>query len=175
MESPYKVRDLGIQVAIDNSKSQTGENGETQYLSAEEEDAVRAGIASILNSIVSTTIAKDYGNVNPTEKVSIVFQEFNGKPGLPQNVAPVIPKWLYGVGAGLLLVILLLVGTLLRRRKKEGVVEDVQMEDQQPMAVPNMEESEETESSLRRKQLEKMASDEPEDFAKLLRSWIAED
>ena len=36
-------------------------------------------------------------------------------------------------------------------------------------------EEKETEGTIRRKQLEKMAKDKPEDFAKLLRSWITED
>ena len=33
----------------------------------------------------------------------------------------------------------------------------------------------ETEDTLRRKQLEKMAKEKPEEFAKLLRTWIAEE
>ena len=36
-------------------------------------------------------------------------------------------------------------------------------------------EEKETEATIRRKQLEKMAKEKPDDFAKLLRSWIAED
>ena len=33
----------------------------------------------------------------------------------------------------------------------------------------------ETEGTVRRKQLEKMAKEKPEEFAKLLRTWIAEE
>jgi flagellar M-ring protein FliF len=36
-------------------------------------------------------------------------------------------------------------------------------------------ETQETEDTLRRKQLEKMAKENPEEFAKLLRTWIAEE
>ena len=36
-------------------------------------------------------------------------------------------------------------------------------------------EEQETEGTIRRKQLEKMAKEKPEEFAKLLRTWIAED
>ena len=41
--------------------------------------------------------------------------------------------------------------------------------------IPDIEQDTESESVIRRKQLEKMASQKPEDFAKLLRSWIGED
>ena len=41
--------------------------------------------------------------------------------------------------------------------------------------VEDISEEKETEATVRRKQLEKMAKEKPEDFAKLLRSWIAED
>jgi flagellar M-ring protein FliF len=45
-----------------------------------------------------------------------------------------------------------------------------------PISIRDLDEDkEETEGSLRKKQLEKMAKEKPEDFAKLLRSWIAED
>lgn len=47
---------------------------------------------------------------------------------------------------------------------------------QEPINLPDINEEEnETAESVRRKQLEKMAKDKPEDFAKLLRSWLAED
>ncbi len=41
--------------------------------------------------------------------------------------------------------------------------------------VPDVNETHETEDTLRRKQLEKMAKENPEEFAKLLRTWIAEE
>ena len=41
--------------------------------------------------------------------------------------------------------------------------------------VPDVNETHETEATLRRKQLEKMAKEKPEEFAKLLRTWIAEE
>ncbi len=41
--------------------------------------------------------------------------------------------------------------------------------------ISQLTESPETETELQKKQLEKMAEEKPEDFAKLLRSWIADD
>ncbi|MBM7571818.1 flagellar basal-body MS-ring/collar protein FliF [Aquibacillus albus] len=177
VESPYKIRDLGIQVAVDNTKEPMNQSDEVQYLSQQEQETVEAGISSILNSIVSTSIDKEYGQVNPEQKVSIVFQEFNGKPTFPTTAAPAIPYWVYGAGAALLLAIIALILALRKRRQPEVEFEEEgeSLDERQMESVPNIDEGEETESIMKRKQLENMAKDKPEDFAKLLRSWIAEE
>lgn len=72
-------------------------------------------------------------------------------------------------------MILLLVFFLLRSRKKESTDELEYEETREPVQIPDIEPKEETEGSIRRKQLEKMAKDKPEEFAKLLRTWLAED
>lgn len=176
VESPYQVRDLGIQVAVDNTKGQTGENGEVQYLTQQEQNTVEEGVSSILNSIVTTTISDEYGEINPQEKVSIVFQEFNGQQPLTETPPSGIPTWMYVTGILLLLIIIGLVWLLVKRSRandeREEVVEETT---EHVITVPGIEERPETESSLRMKQLEKLADEKPEDFAKLLRSWIAED
>ena len=50
------------------------------------------------------------------------------------------------------------------------------MEEQlEDITIDDINDEKETEATLRRKQLEKMAKDKPEDFAKLLRTWIADE
>lgn len=174
VESPYKIRDLGIQVAVNNKKDTNGK--EIQLLTQQEQTAVEQGISSILNSIVSTSISKEYGEINPEEKVSIIFQEFNGKPSLPDSKVSAIPKWLYITGAALLIIIILLAILLFRKRnneEEEEIEEDVTEE--KVTTIPEMPDNEQSEAVIRRKQLEKIAKEKPEDFAKLLRSWIGED
>ncbi|TMN23576.1 flagellar basal-body MS-ring/collar protein FliF [Lentibacillus cibarius] len=175
VESPYKIRDLGIQVAVDEAKGK--QDDEVQYLTAQEQDTVEAGIASILNSIISTSVDGEYGEVQPQEKTSIVFQEFSETVGTPKPPVPTIPYWIYITGAALLVIIILLISMLLRRRKGKEETETV-TETETPdveTALPGMDDVEESASQQRKKQLEKMARDNPEDFAKLLRSWIADD
>src|SRR5699024_7606270 len=58
-ESPYKVRDLGIQVAVDRNVSGSGDDA--QLLNQQEQTEVEDGISSILNSMITTSINKDYG------------------------------------------------------------------------------------------------------------------
>ncbi|MFZ3576603.1 flagellar basal-body MS-ring/collar protein FliF [Virgibacillus sp. DJP39] len=175
VESPYNIRDLGIQVAVNNVKSRNGE--EIQYLSEPDITAVEEGISSILNSMVTTSIDAEYGEVQPEDKVSIVFQEFSESTKLPDNKLPVIPLWMYIAGGILLLIIIVLVVMLLRNRKdkEERVVEESETVAQESKELPEMNQEKDSESVIRRKQLEKMANDKPEEFAKLLRSWISED
>ncbi|WP_430785937.1 flagellar basal-body MS-ring/collar protein FliF [Virgibacillus flavescens] len=174
VESPYKIRDLGIQVAVNNVTGREGD--QTQYLSNNEITTVEEGISSILNSIVTTSIDAEYGQVQPEEKVSIVFQEFSDTTKVPENTVPTIPLWMYIAGGVLLLIIIVLIVMLMRNKKgseEELTEESTSLE--QPVELPEIGTEKDSESVVRRKQLEKMAKDKPEEFAKLLRSWIAED
>jgi flagellar M-ring protein FliF len=179
VESPYNIRDLGIQVAVDSKKDQTDDEGNIQYLSAQEQTTVEESISSMLNSIISTTISKEYGTINPGEKVSIVFEEFNQQPiTQPQPVAAPFPKWIYYAGGALVLLVIILIILVLRKRKQPTVEEDVLNTSQieEPIeTVPEINENANSEETIRLKQLESMAKEKPEDFAKLLRSWITED
>jgi flagellar M-ring protein FliF len=174
VESPYKLRDLGIQVAVNRITDASG--SEVQYLSQQEEMAVEDGINSILQSIVQTSIDDGYGEVVPEEKTSIVFQEFNHIPLSTPEAGLVIPTWLYIIGAILFVIILILAILLFRNRKDETeIMEEETAAANITMEVPKLQENEQSDSTVRKKQLEKMAKDNPEDFAKLLRSWIGED
>ncbi|MEN1966878.1 flagellar basal-body MS-ring/collar protein FliF [Lentibacillus sp. N15] len=173
-ESPYKLRDLGVQVAVDSVKNKDGD--ELQYLSQQEERTVEDGISSILNSIVTTSIDKEYGDIEPEDKISIVFQAFNGDKSMDEPTEPVIPLWLYITGGILLLVIIALIFLLFRKRKTEEEEMQEEVTETQPeVQIPDIGETPETEAFARKKQLEKMAKEKPEEFAKLLRSWISDD
>lgn len=174
VESPYKIRDLGVQVAVDSVKTMDGD--EIQYLSEQDQNAVQDGIASILNSVVSTSIDKEYGEIVPEDKISIVFQEFSGNNAFPDSSSPAIPLWMYIAGAFLLLIIIILAFLLIRNRKEEK--EEVLAEQEIAVTeevIPDIPVENDSETVLQKKQLEKMAKDKPEDFAKLLRSWISDD
>ncbi len=174
VESPYKIRDLGIQVAIDNTR--IGENGEVEQLSATEQQAVEDSVASILNSMISTTVDQTYEEVTPEEAVSIVFQPFSGTDqSLEQTTVPSIPIWVYIVGGVLLAVIILLIWLLRRKPTPEEEIEEIETEEVFHEELPPLMQEDNSDSSKRRKQLEKYAQDKPEEFAKLLRSWISED
>lgn len=171
-ETPYKVRDLGIQVAIDNIQTKDGD--EVQLLSQQEQNTVEEGISSILNSMVSTSIDKEYGEIDPEEKISIVFQSFHGRESMPETKTTGLPIWVYIAGGALLLVVILLLIILLRRNSKQSMEEEA-VDIQEEPVIPDLNEPVKSERDIQMEQLERMAKQNPKDFAKLLRSWISED
>ncbi|HLS22793.1 MAG TPA: flagellar basal-body MS-ring/collar protein FliF [Pseudogracilibacillus sp.] len=177
VEAPYKVRDLGVQVVIDNVIGV--DDGELQLLSQQEQGAVEEGVASILNSIITTSIDGDYDEdeIEVDDKISIVFQQFSHHTDSPDEFdGRSIPLWVYILGGILLAVIILLIFLLVRRRREEEVEEELPLdsliEDEE---VPDLMAQPKSETDIQREQLERMADENPEDFAKLLRSWISHD
>ncbi|MGP4072252.1 flagellar basal-body MS-ring/collar protein FliF [Piscibacillus sp. B03] len=176
VESPYQVRDIGIQVAIDNTVE---EDGDTVTLSEAELLAVEEDVQSILSSIIETSISSEVISeeeiFNPADKIHIAFQPFSNEPSSTTNTTLTIPTWVYVLGAILVIVIILLIFLLARNRKTEEqwVHSEETMEQEIPeeVSIPEVE----TESDMRRKQLEKLAKEKPEEFSKLIRTWISED
>ncbi|HWO96944.1 MAG TPA: flagellar basal-body MS-ring/collar protein FliF [Bacillus sp. (in: firmicutes)] len=171
VESPYKVRDLGIQVMVEPPNPKNPDS-----LSEERVD----DITQILGTIVRTTVQQEDAEAKMTdeeiaERVVVSVQPFNGKAQVKAAESSEIPMWMYAVGAALVVVILILLFLLFRKKRKEETideyeepfiaVEDAEMEEELPLS----------ESQQRRQKLEKLAKEQPEEFAKLLRTWIAED
>lgn len=171
-ESPYKIRDLGIQVMVEPPVA----DDETSL-----SENVRSDIEQILSTIVRTSIDKEAAGELTDEqianKIVVSVQPFYGNANADDVTDSVIPWWVWVIGGVLVVAIALLVFYVLRSRKrKQEEEEQLILEKQQELIdVDDISEEKETEATVRRKQLEKMAKEKPEDFAKLLRSWVAED
>ncbi|MEK4494143.1 flagellar basal-body MS-ring/collar protein FliF [Ureibacillus sp. FSL W8-0352] len=170
-ESPYKIRDIGIQVMVEPPVPE-----DPTSLSA----TVVEDIEQILATIVRTSIDKEAaGELTDEEienKIVVSVQQFYGNDVENIEETPVIPWWIWVVGGILVAAILLLIVYILRSKKRKAEEEAMEIiEEQEELLVEDINQEKETESTVRRKQLEKMAKEKPEDFAKLLRSWIAED
>ncbi|UQD51705.1 flagellar M-ring protein FliF [Bacillus methanolicus] len=167
-ESPYKIRDLGIQVMVEPPVP----NDPASLPQGRVDD-----IKKILGTIVRTTIDKNAAGTKLTDqmindKVVVSVQPFNGKIKFSDQKSSVLPWWAYVIGGILLAIIALLIFLIIRSKKKQELDEELAKEE---FHVPDVNEEQDSESSLRRKQLEKLAKEKPEDFAKLLRTWITED
>ena len=165
-ESPYKVKNIGIQAMIEPP---AGNNA----------DEVRENIERMLAAIVRTSLDAETANDLTDEQISnnivVAVQPLYGSTA---DEAPksIIPWWLWVIGGILVASIALLVFFILRSKKSKEIEEEqFIIEEQNKLFVEDISEEKETESTIRRKQLEKMAKEKPDDFAKLLRSWIAED
>lgn len=172
-ESPYKVRDLGIQVMVEPPTPDDPNSLPQERV----ED-----ITKILGTIVRTTIDKNAAGAELTDeaiedKVVVSVQPFNGKVTFDNQVVQKLPWWIYLVGGVLLAIIALLLVLFMRSRKTKKEEEIIFEEKTEKINVhiPDVNKEFETESSMKKKQLEKMAKEKPEDFAKLLRTWISEE
>lgn len=169
-ESPYKIRDLGIQVMVEPPVPD-----DPTSLPQERVDDIEQMLATIVRTTINKdTIEEELTDEDIQNKIVVSVQPFNGKISFDDEVKSVIPWWVYVIGGVLLVVIALLIFFFVRSRKKQE--EELLLEEETPIEIPDIaEEVEESETTMRKKQLEKMATDNPEDFAKLLRSWLAED
>ncbi|MDN3427894.1 flagellar basal-body MS-ring/collar protein FliF [Microbacterium sp. APC 3898] len=187
--SPYVIDDITINVGVEppvpeNPASLSQEN--------------ITDISNLLKNAVSTSLSMNEFPVTEAEledKISVFATEFQGRPaveeeepettflsGIPNNLLLVI-------GAAVVLLIIIIIAVILLRRKKK---EELFEEDydfggfEQALAKSNQVnlEAEEEEMDLsefsakanpKRKTIEKLAKGRPEDFAKLLRSWMADD
>ncbi|WLR52336.1 flagellar basal-body MS-ring/collar protein FliF [Bacillus tianshenii] len=168
-ESPYKIRDLGIQVMVEPPTPD-----DPNSLPQERIDDIQ----QLLTTMVRTTVSKDVVDQLTEEemqnKVFVSVQEFNGKVEF-EPTQPGIPTWVYIVAG--VLGVLLIIGIVLFIRRRRQAAEEVEEEQELAVAadVPDLNEEPETEGSARRKQLERLAQEKPEEFAKLLRTWLADD
>lgn len=170
VNSPYKITDLGIQVMIEPPQANNNNSLPQQRIS---------DVKQILNSIVQTSISDNQGLEYPAnivnQKTYISIGRLNGQ--LPQT-SPPMNLWPYIIGGALLALIagLVLWLILARRRaaaaaaEEEAVVQDIPLQDSV------LEESLNNENPEQKKynDIEKMAKQKPDQFVKLLRSWISD-
>ncbi|MCD8501831.1 MAG: flagellar M-ring protein FliF [Bacillaceae bacterium] len=169
VHSPYEIRDIGIQVMV--------EPPDPDDLNSLPLDRLN-DIQQILSTIVRTSISKDIVDQLTQEeindKVFVSRQVFEGKITFDDVEETSFPIWYYVVG-GLVVLILLLIVLLLRKNKQQPVLEEMSQTNQYEFDIPNINDERYTEETARRNQLEKMAKDKPEEFSKLVRTWLSEE
>lgn len=172
VESPYKIRDIGIQVMVEPPEADDN---------ASMPQGLQQDIEQILATIVRTSVDKEAAGPltddDLAERIIVSVQPFNGKDIGFEDPTSAIPWWVYAIGAALLVIIGVIIFIFMRnRRRQEEEEQEIIMEEQQEaLSVDDINAEVETEATLRRKQLEKMAKEKPDEFAKLLRTWITED
>src|SRR4051794_5322189 len=171
VESPYKIRDLGIQVMVEPPEAEKANS-----LPQERVNDITNMLATIIRTSIDKSANPQLTDQDINQKIAVSVQPFKGKVSFDNQTTAKIPWWIYLIVGVLIATIGVLVFVFIRARRNrdDRLVEDKEIFEQ-PIDIPDVNESHETESSLRRKQLEKLAKEKPEEFAKLLRSWIGED
>ncbi|CAM2895934.1 flagellar basal-body MS-ring/collar protein FliF [Paenibacillus sediminis] len=163
--SPYTVKDLTINVAVDPPNGQNAIDQATQ-------DAIK----NILVNIVRASLADSgvtYTDADLAKKVSVFSQTFNGA-----NVATTGSIWsnklLWGIGIAAL-VLIAGGGFLIARRRKQKQQFEEELPLTAPVEFPSINLDSVTNESQVRKQLEVLAKRKPDEFVNLLRTWLADE
>lgn len=173
--SPYQLKDLGIQVMVEPPNP-----SQPSSLSK----ATLSNIKSILNTVVSTTLGQNSGTTLTPQQIAsksvITVDPFNGKLTPTVKPTPGLPKWIWAAGAGALVLIGLLLFLLFRRRNRDEELQNElsfaqQAEEARLQEAASLMGSKDSPEAIRKKQLEAMIKENPQDFVKLLRTWISEE
>ncbi|WP_100373207.1 flagellar basal-body MS-ring/collar protein FliF [Bacillus sp. FJAT-45037] len=167
VESPYKIRDLGIQVMVEPPDGM-------DVLPQERLNDIQQILGTIVRTSISGVYADELTEEAINQNISIVSGPFAGKVELEAVNEMAIPVWMYVVGGLLIVTIILLLFLLNRKRKREIEEEQVIIQEETDF-LPDLPNEDTGVQATKRKQLEKMAKDKPEEFSKLLRTWLSED
>ena len=166
-ESPYKLKNIGIQVMVEPPE------GEDEAVVQQE---IERMLAAIVRTSLDATTASELTDEQIANNIVVGVQPLYGASTTDTAEASIIPWWIWVIGGILVVAIILLVFFMIRSNKQKALEEEsLIIEQQENLFIEDLTDEKETEGTIRRKQLEKMAKEKPDDFAKLLRSWIAED
>lgn len=165
--APYEIRDLGIQVIVEPPKGQ-----------AQIDPQLQTDLQTMLYSIIRTSITKTDAKTTLTDaqlanKVVVMSRPFAKTPTQTATTS-VTPMWVwFALGAAALIVIGVIV--MMMRRRKANEIEELEEWTPIETDIPEISTEDTSDGAVKRKQLEKLASSNPDEFAKLLRTWLAED
>lgn len=185
--SPYVIDDITINVGVEPPDPEEPDSLTQQNI----ED-----IRNLLKNAVSTSLSMNGDQVTDEDldnRISVFATEFQGKPAvigdepkgsllsinnISNNLLMVV-----GLGIALLLIALILILVIRKRKRKEETEDEFNFNMyQQPMLSATTDDDGEEDigdfssrANPKRKTIEKLAKGRPEDFAKLLRSWMADD
>lgn len=163
--APYTIRDLGVQLIVEPP------NGATTI-----DPQLEGDLETMMYSIIRTSLAKTGEALTEAEleqKVVVVSRPFAEAEAVA-TTEQATPWWMYAAAAGAV-VLLALVFFALRKRKQEPLAETNEWEVPYEDEVPDLDFEERGEGAVKKKQLEKLAESNPEEFAKLLRTWMSEE
>ena len=156
---PFQVEDVSISILLNQSEDNPIA------------DEVIQSITNMAKNVVLTTATQ---NISPEDvKVSVLAYQFDTTLADQLSASGFSPMEMLYI-AGAVIGVLAVAGgafTVLRRRRKQEVTEEII-----PQAVSENYDIEVNEEGQQvRKQLEKLAKQKPEDFTKLLRTWLMEE
>ncbi len=167
VSSPYQVKDLTINVAVEPPVS-NDPNSFTPEL--------KTAIQQILKNVVGASLADSGQKLTDEElakKVLVFAHSFDGKPTIPKQSFLSTPIF-FGMAGVALAAIGAAVFLALRRRKSSVAAEEEILQTPQ-LEFPTLDVDQVSNESQVRKQLESLAKKKPEEFVDLLRTWLVDE
>lgn len=165
--APYEIRDLGIQLIVEPPEGQ-------QQIDAQ----LQADLQTMMYSIIRTSLAKEDAKTTLTDaelanKVVVMSRPF-AVTAEQVKTEETVPTWVWYVVGAAALAIIGAIFVMMRRRRANQLEEQ---DDWVPIEteIPELDLDDKSEGAVKRKQLEKLAESNPDEFVKLLRTWLAED
>jgi len=173
VQSPYKIKDLGIQVMVEPPKPNDNSSLPEQRVQ---------DIKQILSTIVETTLSQNGQNGLTQQeldaKTVVTVGKFAGKVAEKEPDKPGIPLWVKILGiAGGVVILLLVILLIVNRKRRHG--DEADLADVTPIVPKETKDliaaaKELNPEEEKKRQLEEMARKHPEEFTKLLRSWLSD-
>lgn len=159
VQSPYKIEDLTINIAVEppDPKDPTSLTDQT-----------KTDIQNVLSNVVKSALSdKNLSNQDIASRIVVVPKDFAGKQKTTAATSQSLPWWVYAV-SGLAVVLLLAVIYFMVRSRKERREAINMVVPEQPIK----EEPEYDENALIKQQVEEIVKQQPKEIAGLLRTWL---
>jgi flagellar M-ring protein FliF len=165
--TPFSVKDLTINVGVEPPNA-----NDPASLTEETKAAIQQVLSNIVRASLSDT-GQSLTEEDITNRISVFPHTFDKRNQV--QAAATSSWWLYGLGALGLLTVAGVGYSMVRRRNDKALEASlIKSSASGPKIELEMETADTSEMQMRR-QLEQLAKRKPDEFAKLLRTWIAED
>ncbi|TMW73211.1 flagellar basal-body MS-ring/collar protein FliF [Alteribacter natronophilus] len=169
-ESPYQVMDLGIQVMVEPPDPE-----DPLSLPQERLDDITEILSQVVRTSISNDVLAQWEENEIEERIFVSAQPFTGNTPPGESPRTAFSWWSWVIPAVLAVAVAVLVVMLLKRRKAVEESDRSILMENETTAQEQLGAARDSEEVARRKQLEKLAKEKPEEFSKLVRTWLSEE
>ncbi|WP_232697030.1 flagellar basal-body MS-ring/collar protein FliF [Brevibacillus daliensis] len=165
IQSPYQIEDISINVGVEPP-----DGGQLDQPTLD-------NIEQIIGNVVRVTLSnKNMSEQDINNRISVFAKPFSGK-AVVEETPFFTPTMMIGIGVLALLAVGAAAYAIIRRRKQQEEDEELLEEFTPPQSliIPDLSIEDNSDDVVVRKQLEKLARSNPDEFVVLLRTWLAED